>query len=211
MNSPFSQASSVMTCGHGLAFDLRVVEIRVLRRGMVAPDADIGDGRHIQAGLLGELRLGAVLVQARHGVEAVARDLRRVVHGDEAIRVAGVAHHQDAHVGRGVLLQRPALLDEDLAVDAQQILALHAGLARHAADEQRPVHAAEAFLETGGGHHAFEQRKTAVLQLHHQALQAPASPAGFRSGAESRAGASRTSRPRRCGTGGNTRFGRRRR
>ena len=73
--------------------------------------------------------------------------------------------------GAALLLQRPALADEDLAVDAQQVLALHAGLARHAADQQRPVHAAKPFVEAGGGHDAFEQRKTAVLQLHDQALQ----------------------------------------
>src|ERR1035438_797427 len=127
----------------GLAFDLRVVEIRILGRGVIAPDADIGDRGDIEPGLLGELRLGAILVQARHGIEPVAGNVRRVVHGDQAVRVAGIAHHQNAHVWRGVLLQRPALADEDLAVDAQQILALHAGLARHAADEQRPVHRSE--------------------------------------------------------------------
>ena len=33
---------------------------------------------------------------------------------------------------------RLALADENLAVDAEQILAFHAGLARHAADEQAP-------------------------------------------------------------------------
>ena len=75
MNSPFSQASSVMSCGGGLAVDLRVVEIRILRRGMVAPDGDVGDRGDVHAGLLGELRLGAVFIQARHGEEAVARDV----------------------------------------------------------------------------------------------------------------------------------------
>src|ERR1035441_4725714 len=155
----------------GLAFDLRVVEIRILGRGMVAPDGDIGNRGHVQAGLLGKLRFGAVLVQAGHGIEPVARNVRRVVHGNQAIRVAGVAHHQDAHVRRGVLLERLALTDKDLAVDAKQILALHAGLAGHAADEQGPVHAAKAFLDVGRCHDAFEQRKAAVLQLHGQALE----------------------------------------
>ena len=93
------------------------------------------------------------------------------MHGDQAIRIAGIAHHQDAHVRGGVFLQRLALADEDLAVDAEQILALHAGLAWHAADEQRPIHVAKAFLDIGGRDDALEQRKAAVLQFHHQALQ----------------------------------------
>ena len=71
---------------------------------MVAPDANIGDRGDVQAGLPGKLRLGAILVQARHGEEPVPRDVRRVVHGDQAIRIAGIAHHQDAHVRGGVLL-----------------------------------------------------------------------------------------------------------
>ena len=66
---------------------------------------------------------------------------------------------------------RLALADEDLAVDAEQVLALHAGFARRGADQQRPVHAAEPFVEVRGDHHAFEQRKRAVLQFHHHALE----------------------------------------
>ena len=44
--------------------------------------------------------LGAVFVEARHGEEAVARNVRRVVHGDEAIGVAGIADDEHAHVAR---------------------------------------------------------------------------------------------------------------
>ena len=73
MNSPLSHASSVIDGGGGLAVDLGVVEIGILRRGMVAPDGDVADGGHVHAGLFGELRLGAVFVEARHGEEAVAR------------------------------------------------------------------------------------------------------------------------------------------
>ena len=71
----------------------------------------------------------------------------------------------------GVFLDGLALADENLAVDAEQILAFHAGLARHAADEQRPVHAAKPFVEIRRGHDAFEQRKRAVVQFHHHAAE----------------------------------------
>ena len=138
---------------------------------MIAPDADIGDRCHVQARLLRELCLGAIFVEARHGEEPVTRDFGRVMHGDEAIRIAGVAYYQDAYVWRRVFLQCPALADENLAVDAQQVFALHARLARHAADQQRPIHAAKSLLDTGGGHDTFQQREAAVFQLHDQALQ----------------------------------------
>ena len=76
-----------------------------------------------------------------------------------------------ADVARGVLLDGFALADENFAVRAQQILALHAGLARRGADEQTPVHVLKAFVEIPGGDDAFEQRECAVLDFHHCALE----------------------------------------
>ena len=49
--------------------------------------------------------------------------------------------------------------------------ALHAGFARHAADQQGPVHVAESFVEAGRRDHAFEQREGAIFEFHHHALQ----------------------------------------
>ena len=74
-------------------------------------------------------------------------------------------------VARGVLGDGIALAGENFAVDAEQILALHAGLARHGADEQRPVHALETFVEIRGRHEAFEQRERAVVEFHADAVQ----------------------------------------
>ena len=66
---------------------------------------------------------------------------------------------------------RLALADENLAVDAEQVLAFHARLARHAADEQRPIHTAKTFIEVGRRHHTLEQRKRAIVQFHDDALE----------------------------------------
>src|SRR5664280_932141 len=63
------------------------------------------------------------------------------------------------------------LAREDLAVDAEQVLALHARLARHRADEQGPVDALEAFIERGGRNDPLEKRKRAVLEFHDHAVQ----------------------------------------
>ena len=57
--------------------------------------ATIADGGDVHAGLFRELRLGAIFVEARHGEPAVARHVWRVVHGDEAIRVARIADDED--------------------------------------------------------------------------------------------------------------------
>src|SRR5467141_256322 len=54
---------------------------------------------------------------------------------------------------------------------AEQVLALHAGTARPRADQQRDVDIAERDLRLGGGRHALEQGKGAVVELHHHALQ----------------------------------------
>ncbi len=112
---------------------------------------------------------------------------------------------------RRVLGDGLALADEDLAVDPEQVLALHARLARHGADEERPVDALEALVQRGGGHDPLEEREGAVLQLHDHPAQGAAARARSRSGAGSPAGRARTSSPRRCGRGGSSRFGRRRR
>lgn len=118
-----------------------------------------------------ELGLGAVFVELGHGEPAVGGDATGVVHGDEAIGVARVADDEHADIAGGVFLDSLALADENFSVDAQQILALHAGLTRHAADEQRPVHAAKAFVEIRGGDDALEQRERAVLEFHDHAVE----------------------------------------
>src|SRR5206468_11226715 len=50
----------------GLAIDFRVLEVGILRGGMVAPDGNICDGGHICTGFLCELGFSAVLVEAGH-------------------------------------------------------------------------------------------------------------------------------------------------
>ena len=91
--------------------------------------------------------------------------------GHQTIRVAGIPHHQDAHVLGGVTGQGLALADKNFAVDAQQVLALHSLLARKRADEQRPV----AILESLGGiichDDVLEGREAAIVELHRHALQ----------------------------------------
>ena len=57
------------------------------------------------------------------------------------------------------------------AVDPEQILPFHAGLARHAPDEQRPVHVAKTFIEIGRRCHRFQERERAIVQFHDHAFE----------------------------------------
>ena len=49
--------------GGGLAINPRIVEIRELRRGMIAPDGSICHAGDVNASFLSQLRLGPILIQ----------------------------------------------------------------------------------------------------------------------------------------------------
>ena len=51
------------------------------------------------------------------------------------------------------------------------MFSFHAGLTRHTSDQQRPINVAEAFIEISSRHNRFEQRKCAIVQFHHHAIQ----------------------------------------
>ncbi len=118
-NESLLQPFLIIDCFVGiLAVDLRIVEIRILGRGMVAPDRHVADRGDIDPCLLRELRFAAIFVQPCHGKPALARDRLRVIHRDQAIGVAGVSNHQDANIGGGIFFNRLPLADKNLPVDA---------------------------------------------------------------------------------------------
>ena len=112
-------------------------------------------------------------------MKTIARDLRRVVHRDEAIRVARIADDEDADVRRGIFLDCLTLADEDFAVNTKEVFPLHALFSGNAADEQSPVHTAKSFIEVCGGNDAFEERKGAVVEFHDDTAQSRKSGFNF--------------------------------
>ena len=66
---------------------------------------------------------------------------------------------------------RLALADENLAVDPEQILALHAGLARHAANEQRPVTSRNTSSRSAVGTTPLRSGKAQSSQFHDHAFE----------------------------------------
>ena len=155
----------------GLPVDGRVVQVGVLRGRVVAPDDDLLQVGHVRAGLLGQLRQRAVVIEAHHRGEALRIEARCVLHRDQRVGVGRVADDQHAHVAVGHGVERLALRREDLRVGEQQVLALHARTARPRADQQRGMAVLERDLRVVGRHDLVERRERAVVQLHDDALQ----------------------------------------
>jgi hypothetical protein len=103
----------------GTTVDPSIVEIRILRRGMIAPDDHVRDRSNPYTGLMRELRAGAVFIQSRHREPTVARNLFRVVHRNQTIRVARIPYYEHADISRCVFFDRLTLPDEDFAVNPE--------------------------------------------------------------------------------------------
>ena len=68
-------------------------------------------------------------------------------------------------------MDRLSLAGENFPIDAQQVLAFHARLARHAAHQNRPIDVLEPSLQIIRRHHALEQRERTVVQFHDHPAQ----------------------------------------
>src|SRR5574343_490642 len=157
----------------GVAIGLAVAVVGVHRGRVVAPDDQLLQGRNFTAGLGGQLRQGAVVVQAQHAVVVVrvgAADFLGSGSSDVGVGVAGVANDQNLDVFLGVLGNGLALNGEDGAVGGQQVGTFHALGARTGADQQADVGVLEGDVRIIGGNHAGEQREGAVVEFHHHAL-----------------------------------------
>ena len=122
-------------------------------------------------GLERDLRLGPVVVEASERREVLLGDGRRVLHHDEAVGVGRITHHNNLDVLAGHLVEDLALFGKDGRILANQILALHAILAREGTNEQDHVDIGESLSGIDGGNNALEQWIAAILQLHNNAVE----------------------------------------
>ena len=155
----------------GLAVDGAEIEVRILRRGVIAPDQHLADLGHVAAGLFGELRHRAVVIQPRHRGEIARIQVLRIGARDHRVGVGRIADHQYADVAVRHLVHRLALRGEDLRIGHEQVLALHAGTARPRADQQRGVAILERHARIVGGDDLVERGECAVVELHHHARE----------------------------------------
>ena len=179
LSTAFRDSRDVLVSDPGLIVDgipstltvhFGVDQVGVLRRRVVAPAGHVGDRRDGLAELVGELRLGTVVVEPHHRGEALARHVRRVRHRDQAVGVGRVANHQDLDVFGGAGVDRFALGLEDSAVGLEQVGSFHARPARPGADQQPDVGAGEGLLRVVGDVDPLQQREGAVVELHRRAL-----------------------------------------
>ncbi len=118
-----------------------------------------------------ELRKRAVVIQAHHGGELARPQARSVLHRDQRVGVGRVSYDQHADLSCGHRIERFALRSEDLAVGLEQVLALHSGAARARANEQGDPRVLERNRRIGRSRHPMQERKAAVVELHHHAAQ----------------------------------------
>ena len=90
--------------------------------------------------------------------------------GDERVRIGRVADDENLDVVRGGGVDGLALRAEDTAISAQQVGALHTGLARHRADEEGDIGTFEGPLGVVEDVDAAQGREGGVEQLHGGAL-----------------------------------------
>ena len=146
-------------------------DVRVLGRRVVAPDRHVGDVIDLRAGLLGELRDRAVVVEPHHRREALARDVGGVALRDQAVGVRGIADDEHLDVRRGVIVERLALRLEDAAVG------LAAGRCAPSPSTRGRAPTSSAMLTPSNALFGIvvdvdsgEQRERAVVELHRRAL-----------------------------------------
>ena len=123
----------------GLPSTVQKLQVRVLRRGVVAPDrASCGCWSTWLPVFSASCDKRAVVIEARHGGEIARIQVLRVRARDHRVGVRGVADHQHADVAIRDFVHAPCPAAEKICAFAmQQILALHAGAARARADQQR--------------------------------------------------------------------------
>jgi hypothetical protein len=82
---------------NGLAGDFCVTEGREHRRAVVSENKDVADVGGRNTSLVGQHRLGAVLVQSHHRCESVRCETARFAGGDHGVGVGGIS--DNGHTG----------------------------------------------------------------------------------------------------------------
>ena len=139
-----------------LALDFGVAESGEHRRAVVAENENLRNLGGCDASLFGEHGLGAVLVEADHGGEAVGGETAGHAGGDHGIRVGGISHHGHTGVLGGDFIDDAALGCKNFAVVLEEVGALHAGAAGLGTHEEAPVGVFETDLRVVGENHSLE-------------------------------------------------------
>ncbi len=148
-----------------------MVDIRVLRSGVVTPDDDAINVSAVLTCLFGQLRDGAVVVETSHGRELTGFEVWCVTVCDQRIGIGRVTNNQHFNIAAGIVIDGLALCRENRSVGFEQIFALHAWAAGTCAYQQAVIGVFECNIGVIGLNDVVNQRKRAVFQLHDDAFQ----------------------------------------
>ncbi len=149
---------------------LGVRHVGILRVAVVAPDAHAVHVGHGQVELARDEGACAVGVELRERGDLAGWNITSGGNY-EGVGVGGIAHHQHAHAGLGVLRERRALRAEDGRVSCQQVGACLPLAAWNRADENHDVGVMERLPHIRRLERAVQQRRREVLQFHDHAME----------------------------------------
>ena len=93
---------------------------------MISPNCDIGNFGNLYASLGCKLSSRPVFIKTSHCKPTLAGYIRCIIHGDEAVRIAWIANHQNSHVRSSIIIDGLALAGKYFAINSQKISPLHA-------------------------------------------------------------------------------------
>ena len=169
-NEFIGQPGRVDQFARRLAVDRRIADIWVLRRRVIAPNCHLANVINVSPRFASELRLGPIMIEARHRREVPGIEVRGVGLCDQGVGVRRVADDQHFHTAARMIVQRFSLYREDRGIGFQQVISLHAGAARTGADEQRIVGVLEGLVRIIRGNDAGQGGECAVVEFHDNAL-----------------------------------------
>ena len=138
---------------------------------MVAPDDGVSDSGDVYSGSDGQLAQGSVVIKSGQTAEVLLGDLGAVRLKEKTVGVGGVGDHNDVTVWLGDLIQSLTLTLEDLAVDAEELLAFHAGFSGETTNENTNIDVLEDDLGVTAGGNGVQKGIGTIFDLEDDSLE----------------------------------------
>ena len=148
-----------------------VSDVRELRAGVVAPNANVVHCRNSDTGFQCNLSASSVVIEAGKGRKVLLGKAGAATGHDEAVGVGGIADNQNLGVCSSNRVKDAALLLENAGILLKEVFALHAGTAGDGAEHDAHIGAGESSGYIVGAHDAADEGEVGVFQLHSHAIE----------------------------------------
>ncbi len=111
------------------------------------------------------------MVEPGHGAKLFWFEIGSIFHSDECIRVGRITDDQNLNVAVRYLVQGSTLFRKDGPVRCEQFTTLHTRTTWPRADQQGIICVLKSDRRVVRGGYALQERKRAVVELHHHALE----------------------------------------